>query len=171
MTSPIANLSLEQWAKTLPASLMVYPDSFFDRLKYLVWSLYTPLHPFIRDILLAFGMNSQSDNYPQGRQPYVLGTTRRATDYHGTMQTPGVPDLLAFLPRRAPRYGWQFLVIECKGRGGRLRPDQVRFEELCRWAEIPHIVGGLDAVIAWLVAQGYVQAESFPHYRQQRSDA
>jgi hypothetical protein len=33
-----------------------------------------------------------------GGQVYVLGTTRRRGDYAGTMQTPGLPDLLAFLP-------------------------------------------------------------------------
>jgi hypothetical protein len=27
-----------------------------------------------------------------------MGTTRRRGDYPGTMQTPGIPDLMAFLP-------------------------------------------------------------------------
>jgi hypothetical protein len=32
---------------------------------------------------------------------YVLGTVRRRGDYQGTMQTPGISDLLVFLPVRA----------------------------------------------------------------------
>lgn len=101
-----------------------------------------------------------------GGRAYVIGTKRKRTDFQGTCQTPGIPDLLLFLPRRAPDPGWQFLVIECKGRGGRLRTEQVMFAELCRWANVEHLVGGLDAYIAWLVARDYVKAESFPHYRQ-----
>jgi hypothetical protein len=53
---------------------MVYPDSFGDRLKYFFWRLYTPLHPLVRDSLLVVGIGSQSDTYPGGRQPYLLGT-------------------------------------------------------------------------------------------------
>lgn len=52
---------------------MVFPDSFIDRVKYVFWRLYTPLHPLVRDTALSLGIGSQSDYYPQGRQPYVLG--------------------------------------------------------------------------------------------------
>ena len=95
---------------------------------------------------------------------WVLGTRRPRGDYGGTCQTPGVPDLVAFLPStrdRATRQVW----IECKAAGGRLRSEQQQFKTLCETAGVPHIVGGLDAVIAWLCAEGYVKAESFPHYR------
>jgi len=52
---------------------MIFPHSFKDRLKYLFWRLYTPFHPFVRDTALMLGIVSQSDQYPGGRQPYVLG--------------------------------------------------------------------------------------------------
>lgn len=53
---------------------MVFPDALGDRLKYIVWRFYTPFHPLVRDTWTALGIYNQVDNYPQGRQPYVLGT-------------------------------------------------------------------------------------------------
>ena len=53
---------------------MVYPDSLGDRFKYAVWRLYTPIHPIVRDTSLLLGVVSHDRHYPQGRQPYVLGT-------------------------------------------------------------------------------------------------
>ncbi len=73
-TSSLSDISLQNWVKSLPASPMIYPDSFNDRLKYFFWRLYTPLHPLVRDAMLAVGIGSQSDTYPGGRQPYLLGT-------------------------------------------------------------------------------------------------
>jgi hypothetical protein len=116
-----------------------------------------------------------------GARVYVMGTHRRRGDFHGTMQTEGIPDLMAFLPMRdrivgdgvthreiaiAPVKPRQFLFIEAKAQGGRLRPEQKIFRELCLQATVDHVVGGLDAVIAWLVERGYVRADSVPHYRQ-----
>jgi hypothetical protein len=104
-----------------------------------------------------------------GGKVYVLGTRRRKGDFHGTMMTEGLPDVISFLPMRtrscqAPAR--RMLVVECKAVGGRLRPEQSKFRDLCQTADIAHIVGGLDAVIAWLATEGYVNANSFPHYRQ-----
>jgi hypothetical protein len=93
-----------------------------------------------------------------GADVYVLGTTRRRGDYHGTMQTPGLPDLLAFLPR-----GGGLLAVECKAPGGRLRPEQETFRTACLACEAPflthHVVGGLDAVIAYLIDLGLLRAD------------
>jgi len=100
-----------------------------------------------------------------GGKVFVLGTRRRGGDYPGTMQSEGVPDLLAFLPSRAEPGRQLFLVIECKARGGRLRPDQEIFRALCVSAGVVHITGDLDAVIAWLIDQGYLKRENVPHYR------
>ncbi len=101
-----------------------------------------------------------------GGRVYVLGTRRRRGDFQGTMQSPGVPDLMAFLPARAHLAGApRFVFIECKATGGRLRPEQQVFRDECTSAGLAHIVGDLDAVIAWLVAAGYVTAQQFPHYR------
>lgn len=101
-----------------------------------------------------------------GAAVYVMGTHRRRGDYQGTMQTAGIPDLLAFVPPAAgstvpPR----LLFVECKAAGGRLRLEQVDFREHCLAAEVDHVVGNLDAVIAWLVERGLVKASQFPSYR------
>src|SRR3990167_11056267 len=37
-----------------------------------------------------------------GAEVYVLGTTRKRGDHPGTMMTPGLPDLYAFLPMGPP---------------------------------------------------------------------
>lgn len=106
-----------------------------------------------------------------GGRVYVIGGHRRRGDFQGTMQTEGIPDLMAFLPVRALASGRArvFLFIECKAKGGRLRPEQEAFRELCLHAEVVHLVGGLDDVIAWLTEKCYVALDSFPHYRQPRS--
>ena len=50
---------------------------------------------------------------------WTLGTTRRRGDYHGTCQSPGLPDLIAHLPN-----GGGVLFVEVKAKGGRLRPSR-----------------------------------------------
>jgi len=87
---------------------------------------------------------------------WVLGTVRRRSDYHGTMQTPGIPDVKAFLPGhvRSRRGLWW----EVKTAKGRLRPGQAAFRDLCEQAGESHVVGDLDALIAWLTSAGYLKA-------------
>jgi hypothetical protein len=58
----------EAWLRNLPYSGMVYPDAWWDRVKYFLWRIYTPLHPYVRDTALVFGVV-----YHQGRQDFVLG--------------------------------------------------------------------------------------------------
>ena len=96
-----------------------------------------------------------------GGKVYVVGTTRKKGDYQGTMQTPGIPDLEVFLPKRA-RVGnlrtcrvWK---IEVKTGQARLTNAQRDYAELCLKAGIAHIVGDLDTVIAWLKAEGYLKS-------------
>ena len=120
-----------------------------------------------------------------GGAAYVMGTTRRRGDHPGTMQTPGIPDLMAFLPiarnrisagfaidedgaayERGQNFGPCLLFIECKAAGGKMRPEQHAFKSHCEIAKVAHLVGGLDAAIAWLTQHGYVNANQFPHYRQ-----
>ena len=98
-----------------------------------------------------------------GAKVYVLGTRRgRGERDHGTHQTPGLPDLLAFLPRlNRRRQVW----IEVKAVGGRLRPAQVVFQGLAHEADVDHLVGDLDVVIAWLLFHGYLKKSQVPHYR------
>ena len=99
---------------------------------------------------------------------YVLGTRRRQGDYHGTMQTPGIPDLFAFLPPRPegiadalPACLW----LELKAPKGRRSPEQVAFGDACERCHVPYVWGGLDDVIAWLVRNGYLKLDSVAHYR------
>ena len=99
-----------------------------------------------------------------GCRVFVLGTTRPRGDFHGTCQSPGLCDLLAFLPN-----GGGVLFVEVKAKGGRLRPEQEVFRNASLACEAPwqahHVVGGLDHVIAYLVRLGLLTANQVPHYR------
>lgn len=116
-----------------------------------------------------------------GGRAYVLGTVRRRGDHPGTMQSLGLPDVIGFLPMRrlvrtvqagevvAERLvatARELVMIECKAKRGRIRPEQEEFRTLCLEAHVTHLVGDYDHVIGWLVGQGYVKADQFPHYRQ-----
>lgn len=97
-----------------------------------------------------------------GGQVYVVGTVRPKGDFHGTCQTPGIPDLMCFLPPpphgRSPRhYHHVFLFVEVKARGGRLRHEQLAFAESCTAANVWDLVGDADVVLAWLTAHGYLR--------------
>ena len=114
-----------------------------------------------------------------GAQVYVLGTTRRRGDRcpschafvpnrdHGTHQTPGVADLAVFLPHRSDDPA-RFLWHEVKAGSGRLSADQVIFRDWCVATGIEHVVGGLDAAIAYLVRIGRARVDQFTHYRTTR---
>ena len=60
--------NLKMWARALPSSEMVYPESFGNRLKYFFWRFYTPYHPFFRDALVALSLVAHT-----GRQNFLLG--------------------------------------------------------------------------------------------------
>lgn len=114
-----------------------------------------------------------------GAVVYVLGRPpRKETAYMGTGQTAGIPDLYVLLPnapwRPTPEsggfatyglksHGAHGLWIEVKAKGGRLRPQQAEFARLCHDAGHPHLVGGLDEVLAYLQERGYVKEVA--HYR------
>jgi hypothetical protein len=99
-----------------------------------------------------------------GAAVYVLGTTRRHGDHPGTMQTPGISDLVCFLPV-LPHTRSRLLCIECKARDGRLSPPQREFRDRCAAADVAYVTGTLDDVIAWLVHERYLRREGVPHYR------
>lgn len=101
-----------------------------------------------------------------GSAVYVLGTHRRRGDHQGTMQTPGIGDVYAFVPVVLPVRAIEALWWEAKAPGGRLRVEQRAFREQCLRAGVAHVVGDLDALIAWLVTRGVVKLDSFAHYRQ-----
>lgn len=110
-----------------------------------------------------------------GARVYVLGTRRSrgracstcgtfVPEHQGTRQTPGVADVLAFLPAR----GGARVVLWWEAKrpdGGRISGDQQEFRRLCEESNTAHCVGPLDALIAWLIAGGYLRADQVPHYR------
>ena len=99
-----------------------------------------------------------------GAAVYVLGTTRRAGDYQGTMQTPGIADVEAWMP---PRHaGPKLLKWEVKrARGARLSPEQKTYAAHCRAAGVDYVCGDLTALMAWLVADGYLRRDQLPAAR------
>src|SRR3990167_434408 len=99
-----------------------------------------------------------------GAAVYVSGTVRRRGYYQGTMQTPGIPDVEAWLPW--PPRGTssdagptrQQLKWEAKRAGGRLSPAQQAYQRHCRDAGVAHVVGPVDALRAWLIGAGYLNS-------------
>jgi hypothetical protein len=95
---------------------------------------------------------------------YVLGTRRRRGDYHGTMQSPGLPDLIAFLPRHLG-----VVFVEVKAPGGRLRPEQAEFKALAEGVMgacggCYYLTGGLSEAAVFLMTLGLVKPEQIAHY-------
>jgi hypothetical protein len=84
-----------------------------------------------------------------GAEVYVLGTVRRKGDHPGTMQTPGIPDLWAFIPAKGGNVGCG-LWIEVKRPGGRRSPQQDHFRGMCKFKRQPYVCGTLDDVLAWM---------------------
>lgn len=105
-----------------------------------------------------------------GATVYILGHPSPADGrtFRGTGQTPGIPDLYAFLPPKQHHPDWPIayraggLWVEVKRVGGKLRPEQADFRDRCVRAGLPHVVGTCDAVIAWLVEAGYLVARDGP---------
>jgi hypothetical protein len=100
-----------------------------------------------------------------GAAVYVLGTRRPKGEDQSTRQTPGISDVIAFLPRATGVVFW-----EVKAVGGRMSPEQVAFRTIVLLCEraglgIYHVLGGYDALIAFLVRRGLAVASQFPYYR------
>jgi hypothetical protein len=108
-----------------------------------------------------------------GAAVYVSGTRRRRGDYQGTMQSLGIPDVEAWLPRRlsdgdAPAR--RLLKWEVKAAGAwrahtLLTPEQRDYAELCYAAGVAHVCGDYDALVTWLVINAYLDGKNLPHYR------
>jgi hypothetical protein len=104
-----------------------------------------------------------------GGTVYVLGTKRRKEEKdHGTHQTPGISDLVVFLPRRGRPAGEateHLVFIEVKSETGELSPAQDAFRAHALAAHVSHVVGTYQDFIDWLIVQGFVREQSLPHYR------
>lgn len=105
-----------------------------------------------------------------GATVHELGTRRPAkcrrcgqAAYSGTQQTPGLPDVHAFLPAvpKSAELWWEVK----RQRGASVSDEQAEFRELCIEAGIWHVTGPLDALIAFLLEHEYLKAAQVPHYR------
>lgn len=111
-----------------------------------------------------------------GADIYTLGTRRSkgkpcpkcktfVPEDQGTRQTPGIADVLAFLPEKNGNppiaLWWEVKHAD----GGRASADQIRFAELCRRSSQAHCLGPLDALYAWLIENRYLRPDQVPHYR------
>ena len=92
-----------------------------------------------------------------GAAVYKIGTTRKKTDHQGTMQTSGIPDLLAFVTMRVSWVQPVQLWIEVKRPGETRSEDQDKFRAHALKAGCEHVTGGLDEVLDWLKARGVVK--------------
>ncbi len=84
---------------------MVYPATLSERLKYLLWRVITPVHPFIRDLIPKSIIEKRYAMYrPNGRQDYLLGHL-----------SPGetVETVVSFLVDRG--YGNHFVALRDEG--------------------------------------------------------
>ena len=124
---------------------------------------------------------------------YTIGTRRQrgqkcpncgtfVQEWQGTRQTPGLPDLLIFLPKPGARRPsralpladllaairltpHQFVVVECKAGKNRMSDDQRIFRALCLAAGVDHIEGDLDAFLGWCLEHGYLSTAQLSHGR------
>ena len=99
-----------------------------------------------------------------GADVYVIGTRRprgRAcpscgafvAEHAGTCQTPGVSDLIVFLPGPRPR---RVCFIEQKRVGGVLSEPQEQFRQVVDASTALYVAGTMDDVMAWLDDRGYL---------------
>ena len=61
---------------TLPYSRMVFPKHFSHQIKYIIWRVYTPLHPFFRDTALMLRIVKIEKKIERwgSRQRFLLGS-------------------------------------------------------------------------------------------------
>jgi hypothetical protein len=79
--------SLKKWLKQVPVSQMVYPKRFADKLKYFLWYVLRPLHPYARNLLAHVGYMKKYEKYrPNGRQRFLMGTLTPGTTPHALVE-------------------------------------------------------------------------------------
>jgi hypothetical protein len=107
-----------------------------------------------------------------GASVWTLGTTRRKGDHPGTMQSAGLPDVMAFVPLTRAGCGaalphsnpdvpfMALLLVEIKRGGNAMSTSQQNFAWCAQQVGPPvhHVAGGLNEVLAWLVAMGRAKA-------------
>jgi len=121
-----------------------------------------------------------------GGRVWVLGTKRgtvkcqhcgrQTLEHQGTKQTPGVSDLICFVPDRrgltlptgeAKRVELAF--VEMKALDGTQSEPQKDFETMCVAAGVRYtLCRGLNGFLALCIALGAIRPENVPHYRLQK---
>jgi len=104
-----------------------------------------------------------------GAAVYVLGTRRPKGEDQSTRQTPGISDVITFLPRTKGVLFW-----EAKAAGGRMSPEQAAFRTivtLCARAGlgIHHVLGGCNALTDTLSTLGLLKETRVAHDRLEAS--
>ncbi|HYF13378.1 MAG TPA: hypothetical protein VD928_03725 [Candidatus Paceibacterota bacterium] len=68
--------SHKELRNSLPHAHMVFPDELINRVKYYIWRVYTPYHPFFRDLAIKLRLVSITKKVERfgARQRYLLGT-------------------------------------------------------------------------------------------------
>ena len=92
-----------------------------------------------------------------GAAVYKIGTKRKKTDHQGTMQTTGIPDLVAFVKVLSPYPYTVQLWVEVKRPRAVMSAQQMTFHMHALEAGCEHVTGGVDEVLAWLKARGVVK--------------
>jgi hypothetical protein len=97
-----------------------------------------------------------------GAAVYALGNHRKRGDHQGTMQTPGISDVIAILPRLAGVVFW-----EAKARRGRMSPEQAALRIIIGQYEragmpVLHCLGGYDQLCAVLRRRGLLTRDQIP---------
>ncbi len=94
------------FSHSLPHSRIVYPDRHSERLKYFLWRVITPVHPYMRETLDRVGfIKLRYQKYrPDERQKYLLG-------YLAPEET--IESVVQFLIEKG--YGNHFVALKDKG--------------------------------------------------------
>ena len=92
-----------------------------------------------------------------GAAVYKIGTTRKKGDHQGTMQTPGIPDLVAFVRVPCSTPTVQVWIEVKRTTDSTMSDAQTTFRKHALEAYREHIVGGVDEVLSWLKARGVVK--------------
>ena len=75
------------------------------------------------------------------------------SENRATRNTPGVPDVYAFLPQGRGTFWW-----EAKATGGTISDGQVEFERRCLMCGQPYVRGGLAELRHFLAGLGILDA-------------
>ena len=106
---------LKKWLRGIPVSKMAYPETPSEKLKYILWRILGPIHPYVRNVLGYLGYMKKYDKYrPNGRQKFLLGHL---------VPNVSVRDLVSYLVDEG--YGNQFVALKDEGElvGLRFCPD------------------------------------------------